>query len=99
MKKENNVLEWLFCIFFVSLFGGCEVKREIMVDPNNELPVLERVVIEGPGGDMVGVEVESIRRLEPFLPEPWNTILAIILGALVYAIVVKLIWTKPKRSR
>ncbi len=93
---KDNLLKWSFCIFFVLLFGGCEVNREVVVDPYNKLPKLKRVVIEGPGGDMVGVEVEIVSRLDPLLPEPWNTIIAIVLGALVYAILVRSFWTDTK---
>tara|TARA_R110000824_G_scaffold137154_2_gene301207 strand:+ start:7670 stop:7921 length:252 start_codon:yes stop_codon:yes gene_type:complete len=81
------------------LFGGCEVNREVVVDPYNKLPTLKRVVVEGPGGDMVGVEVEIVRRLDPLLPEPWNTIISIVLGALVYAILVRSFWTKTEEPK
>ena len=96
---KDSLLKWGFCFFFVLLFGGCEVNREVVVDPYNKLPTLKRVVIEGPGGDMVGVEVEIVRRLDPLLPEPWNTIVAIILGALVYAILVRSFWTGARETR
>lgn len=60
------------------LFGGlvgCEVTKEVVLDPNGVPSSVERVVVEGPGGDMVGVTVETIERLAPLLPEPWNSIL------------------------
>ena len=96
---KDNMLRWCFSVLFVVLFGGCEVSKQVVVDPYNKLPTLKRVVIEGPGNDMVGVEVEVIRRLDPLLPEPWNTIIAIVLGALVYAILVRSFWTGAREAR
>lgn len=54
---------------------GCEVTKEVVLDPNGVPSGVERVVVEGPGGDMVGVSVETIERLAPLLPEPWNTLI------------------------
>ncbi len=72
----------------VIFLSGCNTKKEVIVDPYNKLPRLERVVFEGPGNDMVGVDVEVVHRLDPLLPEPWNTIIAMLVGGLAYAAVV-----------
>lgn len=73
----------------IIFMSGCNTKKEVIVDPYNRLPRLERVVIEGPGNDMVGVEVKVVHRLDPLLPEPWNTIIALLVGGLAYAAVMK----------
>mgnify|MGYP001173346930 FL=1 len=63
----------LLCSLFV-LIAGCTVQREVVLDPAGVPSGVERVVVEGPGGDMVGVTVDTIERLAPLLPEPWNTL-------------------------
>jgi len=63
----------LLCSLFI-LIAGCTVKREVVLDPAGTPSGVERVVVEGPGGDMVGVTVDTIERLAPLLPEPWNTL-------------------------
>jgi hypothetical protein len=60
---------------FVVATAGCEVTREVILDPDGVPTGVERVVVEGPGGDMVAVTHEVIERLAPLLPEPWNTLL------------------------
>lgn len=62
----------LLCSLFI-LIAGCTVKREVVLDPAGTPSGVERVVVEGTGGDMVGVTVDTIERLAPLLPEPWNT--------------------------
>ncbi len=63
----------LLCSLFI-LIAGCTVKREVVLDPSGTPSGVERVVVEGPGGDMVGVTVDTVERLAPLLPEPWNTL-------------------------
>ena len=62
-----------FVLVVVSLVG-CEFTKEIVLDPNGVPSGVERVVVEGPGGDMVGVAVDTVERFAPLLPEPWNSI-------------------------
>ncbi len=63
----------LLCVLFV-LIAGCTVKREVVLDSAGTPSGVERVVVEGPGGDMVGVAVDTVERFAPLLPEPWNSI-------------------------
>ena len=69
----------LLCSLFI-LIAGCTVQREVVLDPDGTPPGVERVVVEGPGGDMVGVSVEVLERLAPLLPEPYNSILVALLA-------------------
>lgn len=74
---ENALFYFMCFTMLILLFGGlvgCEVTKEVVLDPNGVPSSVERVVVEGPGGDMVGVTVETIERLAPLLPEPWNSI-------------------------
>lgn len=73
----HTVLFWvaLLGILLLVLLPGCEVTREVILDPAGLPTGVETVVVEGPGGDMVTVTHEVIERLAPLLPEPWNTIL------------------------
>ena len=59
----------------IAMSSGCEVTREVVLDPTGVPTGGERVVGEGPGGDMVAVTHDVIERLAPLLPEPWNTLL------------------------
>jgi hypothetical protein len=65
---------------FVVSTAGCEVTREVILDPAGVPTGVETVVVEGPGGDMVAVGHEVIERLAPLLPEPWNTLLTAVAG-------------------
>jgi len=65
----------LIIVVFVLFTPGCEVTREVILDPTGVPTGVENVVVEGPGGDMVTVAHEVVERLAPLLPEPWNTIL------------------------
>jgi len=80
----GNVLFYsMWFAILLLLFGGlvgCEVTKEVVLDPNGVPSSVERVVVEGPGGDMVGVGVETVRRLAPLLPEPWNTLISALIG-------------------
>lgn len=67
-------------ILMLGSIVGCEVTKEVVLDPNGVPTGVERVVVEGPGGDMVGVGVETVRRLAPLLPEPWNTLISALIG-------------------
>ncbi|HIF79516.1 MAG TPA: hypothetical protein EYQ05_02895 [Gammaproteobacteria bacterium] len=81
MKLDKELVSigvgWLVLIVvvFVMFTSGCEVTREVVLDPTGVPTGIERVVVEGPGGDMVSVGHEVVERLAPLLPEPWNTIL------------------------
>jgi len=79
IDKELKSIGLLWAVIIlavvVSCTVGCEVTREVVLDPAGVPTGLERVVVEGPGGDMVAVGHEVIERLAPLLPEPWNTIL------------------------
>ena len=90
--KRSEIMKWVVGAILVAaavtvIFAssGCEISKEIIIDPEGRLPPIERVVIEGPGGDMVGVGVETVTRLAPLLPEPWNTILVAIAGGFTFA--------------
>lgn len=61
-------------LLILVLLAGCTVSKEHVLVPGETPTTVERVVVEGPGGDMVGVSVETIERLAPLLPEPWNTL-------------------------
>lgn len=61
-------------VLLVILLAGCTVSKEHVLVPGETPSTVERVVVEGPGGDMVTVGVETIERLAPLLPEPWNTL-------------------------
>lgn len=67
-------------ILMLGSIVGCEFTKEVVLDPNGVPTGVERVVVEGPGGDMVGVGVETVRRLAPLLPEPWNTLISALIG-------------------
>ena len=86
--KRSEIVKWGVVAILVAaaatvIFAssGCEVTREVILDPSG-LPTgvggvptgVERVVVEGPGGDMVAVGHEVVERLAPLLPEPWNTV-------------------------
>jgi hypothetical protein len=81
MKLDKELVSigfgWLVIVVAVLIVftAGCEVVREVVLDPAGTPTGVERVVVEGPGGDMVAVTHEVIERLAPLLPEPWNTIL------------------------
>lgn len=86
-EKVMNVAEGI--VFYSIVFAlllmlvssvGCEFTKEVVLDPNGVPTGVERVVVEGPGGDMVGVGVETVRRLAPLLPEPWNTLISALIG-------------------
>jgi len=85
-KLDKSILQTV--IFWVSLMGlvaivflaGCEVTREVVLNGEGMPTGLERVVVEGPGGDMVSVGHKVVQRLAPLLPEPWNTILSALAG-------------------
>lgn len=62
-------------VFILVLLAGCTVSKEHVLTLGETPSTVERVVVEGPGGDMVGVSVETIERLAPLLPEPWNSVL------------------------
>ena len=69
MRSSNFVVAILFLFVL-----GRTVSREQVLVPGETPTTVERVVVEGPGGDMVSVGVETIERLAPLLPEPWNTL-------------------------
>jgi hypothetical protein len=74
MKK---LLPLIMLLFLTS----CYITKEVVLDPEGVPSGVERVVVEGPGGDMVSVGVEVIERFAPLLPEPWQSIvLAIVTG-------------------
>ena len=81
MKLDKELVSigfgWLVIVVAVLIVftAGCEITREVVLDPTGIPTGVERVVVEGPGGDMVSVGHEVIERLAPLLPEPWNTIL------------------------
>lgn len=69
----------LLCCLFLAV-AGCTIKKEYVLHPDGTPDGVERVVVEGPGGDMVGVGVEVLERVAPFLPEPWNSIAIALLA-------------------
>jgi len=79
--KRKDLFKWtalivaLLAIISVLFSSGCEVTREVILDPSGVPTGVENVVVEGPGGDMVAVAHEVVERLAPLLPEPWNTIM------------------------
>ncbi len=64
---------FLLIVLFV-LSAGCTIQKERVLVSGETPSEVERVVVAGPGGDMVSVGVETIERFAPLLPEPWNTL-------------------------
>lgn len=78
----HTTLFWctMLGLLFVVALSGCEVIREVILDPDGVPTGVETVVVEGPGGDMVSVGHQVIERLAPLMPEPWNTLLTALAG-------------------
>ena len=78
--KRSEIIKWIVGLGLVLLAAtvvgivGCEVTKEVILDPSGVPTGVERVVVEGLGGDMVAVSHEVVERLAPLLPEPWNTV-------------------------
>jgi len=72
----DRVLFVLLCL----MVTGCTIKKEYILNPDGTPPDVERVVVEGPGGDMVSVGIEILERIAPLLPEPWNSIMVALLA-------------------
>ena len=83
---------------FVVATAGCEVTREVILDPDGVPTGVEQVVVEGPGGDMVSVGHEVIERLAPLLPEPWNTLLTAVAGGFT-AVAGPLVFRSRKKKK
>ena len=84
--KRSVIMKWVVGAILVAAAAtvllassGCEVTEEVIVNPQG-VPI-ERIVIEGPGGDLVPVGHTVVERLAPLLPAPWNTILSALAGA------------------
>ena len=83
MSVAESLVFYAMIAVLILMLGstvGCEFTKEVVLDPNGVPTGVERVVVEGPGGDMVGVGVETVRRLAPLLPEPWNTLISALIG-------------------
>lgn len=78
--KRSEIIKWVIGLGLLMVAAtvvgivGCEVTKEVILDAGGLPTGLERIVVEGPGGDMVGVSHEVVERLAPLLPEPWNTV-------------------------
>ena len=100
--KCSEWMKWLVGIGLVALavsvvfFSGCDITREMVVDNPGGIPV-ERIVVEGPGGDLVPVGHEIVTRIAPLLPEPWNTIMTALAGAFT-VVCGNWVWRKKKKN-
>ncbi len=73
-------MRYYLLVVLFALSAGCTVKKEYVLNEEGVPEGAGKVVVEGPGGDMVAVTVDVLEKIAPILPEPWNSIAIALLA-------------------